>query len=54
MIRIMGVYRGRTEEIDTADTHKEARILLNEYRMAFGVGWSLWVEPPEPDKESPE
>ena len=43
MIRIMGCYRGRTEEIDTADTQAEALRLLGEYRLAFGAGWALWI-----------
>ena len=42
--RIMGSYRGRAEEVDTADSEKEANRLLGEYRMAFGAGWTLWVE----------
>jgi hypothetical protein len=41
--RIMGSYQGRTEEIDTAETRKEANRLAAEYRMAFGAGWSIWV-----------
>lgn len=44
MIRIMGRYRGRTEELDTADTEKEAETLVSEYRMAFGFDWSIWTE----------
>jgi hypothetical protein len=43
----MGTYRGRTEEVDTADTLREAKRLLSEYRMAFGAGWSLWTEAAE-------
>lgn len=41
--RIMGSYQGHTEEIDTAETRKEATRLVAEYRMAFGAGWSIWV-----------
>lgn len=44
MFKIIGKYRGRTEVIDEAETKKEARYLLAEYRMAFGEGWVLWVE----------
>lgn len=35
---------GETEEIDSADSEQEAKYLLNEYRMAFGAGWFLWVK----------
>lgn len=42
--RIMGRYRGRKEEIDRADSLREADRLLAEYRMAFGAEWELWVE----------
>lgn len=42
--RIMGRYKGRTEEVDTAETQGEAYRLLGEYRMAFGPGWELWTE----------
>jgi hypothetical protein len=43
MFVIMGCYNGRTEEIDTADTEREAHFLLCEYRMAYGPGWQLWI-----------
>jgi hypothetical protein len=39
MYRIMGKYRGKTEEIDTAETRKEADRLVEEYRVAFGSQW---------------
>jgi len=41
--RIMGRYRGRTEELDTADSKSEALRLVGEYRMAFGSGWEVWL-----------
>lgn len=40
---IMGTYNGRTEEIDTAETAREARRLVSEYAMAFGAGWSFEI-----------
>jgi hypothetical protein len=44
---IFGKYQnGETEEIDTAEDHKEAKRLLDEYRMAYGEGWSLWLGKP--------
>lgn len=39
--KITGRYRGRAEELDTADTLKEAETLVSEYRMAFGPEWSI-------------
>lgn len=31
------------EEIDTADSKKEARFLIGEYQMAYGIGWTFKV-----------
>lgn len=32
-------YAGQREEIDTADTHKECKFLLGEYRLSYqGTG----------------
>jgi hypothetical protein len=39
----MGRYRGRAEELDTAETEHEAQRLASEYRMAFGAGWTVWA-----------
>lgn len=39
--QIRGCYRGRKETVDTAETLKEARRLLAEYRLAFGADWRL-------------
>jgi hypothetical protein len=44
MYKIMGRYAGRTEEIDEFDSKEEAENMLGEYRMAYGAGWSLWIE----------
>jgi hypothetical protein len=44
-IRIMGKYEGLApEEIDTAETQEEAQTLLDEYKMAYGSEWQLWIE----------
>lgn len=44
MYKIMGKYQGReAEEIDSANTMKDAQYLLQEYLMAFGPGWRLWI-----------
>lgn len=40
---IMGEYQKNTEEVDTADSLREAGELLIEYRLAFGPDWRLWV-----------
>lgn len=42
--RIYGTYRGEREEVDSANTHKEALYLLREYRLAFGPEWSLTIK----------
>jgi hypothetical protein len=42
--KIMGKYRSEVEEIDSCESKKEADILLQEYRMAFGMSWRVWVE----------
>jgi hypothetical protein len=44
MFKILGKYRGQTEEIDTADTLREAEYLVAEYQMAYGVSWVVWYE----------
>lgn len=36
--------KGRTEEVDAAETLKEAEYLAREYRIAFGEGFRVWVE----------
>ena len=44
--RVMGRNRQlkMTEVVDEARTEKEARYLLQEYRMAFGPSFDLWIE----------
>ena len=42
--RIMGNYHGNTEEVDHADVQVEAERLRDEYQLAFGPSWSVWVE----------
>jgi len=44
--RVMGRNRQlkMTEVVDEAGTEKEARYLLQEYRMAFGPSFDLWIE----------
>ena len=41
---IMGKYRGKTEQVDTATGEAEANYLVGEYRMAFGSEWVIWKE----------
>lgn len=44
MYLIMGSYCGQPEEeIDRFDSKAEARCMLQEYTMAFGYMWSLWL-----------
>ena len=42
MTYINGRYEGSLETVDQADTRREARYLLAEYRLAF-FGWDLWL-----------
>lgn len=45
MYVIMGQYQGQApEEIDTADSKQSAIYLKNEYILAFGAGWRIWVK----------
>lgn len=42
-IKIWGKYQnGKPEVIDTAQNWKEARSLLQEYRVAYGADWIIW------------
>ena len=42
---IKGKYKnGYVEDIDTAETKEQANYLLNEYKMAFGNDYRLWIE----------
>lgn len=41
---IWGRYRGRSEQLDTAESPLEAERLANEYRMAFGPEWTVWIQ----------
>lgn len=43
----MGEYRGSTEEVDTAETNKEAEYLAREYRISFGEDWRIWIDEDE-------
>jgi len=42
--KIMGKYREETEEVDEFETREEADSMLDEYRLAFGEGWRLWIK----------
>ena len=45
MYKIMAKFKSGVEEIDTAETEKEAEYLLGEYQMAFGLSsLSIWIE----------
>jgi hypothetical protein len=41
---IYGRYRGKTEEIDTADDLSSAEHLVGEYKLAYGNEWEIWYE----------
>jgi hypothetical protein len=40
---IIGHSKYGTEEIDTADTMRDARYLRAEYALAFGSGWTITI-----------
>lgn len=44
MVKIVGIYQGTREIIDTFDTKEEAEKMLSEYKMAYGTDWYLYVE----------
>jgi hypothetical protein len=41
--KIIGSYQGQKEVIDWAKTETEANYLANEYRIAYGAGWSITI-----------
>jgi len=42
--KIIGTYRGKSEEIDIADDRKEAEYLRNEYALAYGSEWVVTIK----------
>ena len=42
--KIMGLSVSGKEELDTAPSRMEADRLVDEYRLAFGTGWSIWCK----------
>lgn len=45
MYMIVGKYKAQKREvIDTFESRKDAEYNLNEYRLAFGKDWVLWIE----------
>ena len=40
---IIGVYGGKAEVIDSADTKQEAEYLVREYQMAYGQTWRVYM-----------
>jgi len=51
LFKIMGEFKGNTEQIDDTTSHKEADFLAREYRVAFGESWRIWVEEEEEEDE---
>ena len=45
MYKIMGTYRGNTEELDSADNLDEANYLLAEYQLAYAGDWIIEIVP---------
>lgn len=42
--KIMASSRYGKEEIDTAETLQEAKYLLNEYRLAYGPEFTIYIK----------
>lgn len=42
--KIMGKYKGSSEELDTAFSKSEAIALAYEYRLAFGQEWVITIK----------
>jgi|SanBayMetagenome_1026888.scaffolds.fasta_scaffold164840_2 hypothetical protein len=43
MYKIISVSKYGKEQVDECSTIKEARYLVKEYRIAFGVGFSIYI-----------
>ena len=41
---IMGTYNSSTEELDQTNLKEEAIRLQEEYLMAFGKGWNIFIK----------
>lgn len=44
MYKIMAISSYGTEQVDQADTLKEARYLALHYRSAFGSGFTIYIK----------
>jgi hypothetical protein len=43
MFKIIGVYRGEKEVLDSFETRDEAEAMLTEYRLAYGSSWHIYI-----------
>lgn len=41
--KIIGNYQGKKEVIDWAKTKEDAEYLANEYRLAYGKDWYIYI-----------
>tara|TARA_R110000787_G_scaffold7564_2_gene25662 strand:+ start:402 stop:548 length:147 start_codon:yes stop_codon:yes gene_type:complete len=44
MWTIIGEYKGNKEVIDSAESLKEIRFMISEYRRAYGKDWILSIK----------
>lgn len=49
MYKIIGTFKGKEEIIDTFETIDEADKMLIEYIVAFGAGWTFYIDSEELD-----
>lgn len=43
MFKIFGEYKGKQELLDETDSFVEAEYLVEEYKLAFGDRWAIWM-----------
>jgi hypothetical protein len=48
--KIVGIYNGKRETIDTAGDLVEAKYLVGEYQLAFGNDWLVYYSPRKIDR----
>lgn len=39
--KIVGIYRGKRETLDTTKSERNAYFLASEYKMAYGRDWTI-------------
>lgn len=50
MYKIMGEYRGKTEELEETANRRHAEELAREFRVTYGEDWRVWIEDSEEEE----